>query len=85
MSICIHLGYIFKAADRKNIMEESKEPKYVSMRVPKAEYDKLRRVREELQQNPDYSWVGSLALGAFVGLVAGLAIRRLTESDDGSE
>ena len=59
-------------------MEESKEPKYVSMRVPKAEYDKLRRVREELQQNPDYSWVGSLALGAFVGLVAGLAIRRLT-------
>jgi len=55
-------------------MEESKEPKYVSMRVPKAEYDKLRRVREELQQNPDYSWVGSLALGAFVGLVAGLPI-----------
>jgi len=50
-------------------MEESEEPKYVSMRVPKTEYDKLRKAREELQQNPDYSWVGSLALGAFVGLI----------------
>ncbi len=57
------------------------DPKYVSMRVPKAEYDKLRKVREEMQRNPDYSWVSSLALGAFVGLVAGLAIKKLSESD----
>ncbi len=63
-------------------MKKSDEPKYVSMRVPKTEYDKLRNVREELQQNPDYSWVGSLALGAFVGLVAGLALKKLTESDE---
>ena len=63
-------------------MDEGKEPKYVSMRVPKTEYDKLRKAREELQHNPDYSWVGSLALGAFVGLVAGLAIKKLTESND---
>jgi len=63
-------------------MEESDKPKYVSMRVPKTEYDKLRNARKELQQNPDYSWVGSLALGAFVGLVAGLAIKKLTESDE---
>jgi len=45
-------------------------------------YDKLRKAREELQHNPNYSWVGSLALGAFVGLVAGLAIRELTRTDD---
>ena len=63
-------------------MEESDERKYVSMRVPKTEYDKLRNVREELQQHPDYSWVGSLALGAFVGLVAGLALKKRTESDE---
>ena len=63
-------------------MKDSEEPKYVSMRVPKTEYDKLRRAREELQQNPDYSWVGNLALGAFVGLIAGLAIRELTRTDD---
>ena len=63
-------------------MKEPDKPKYVSMRVPKASYDKLRKVREEMQQKPDYSWVGSLALGAFVGLVAGLAIKKLTESDD---
>ena len=63
-------------------MKEPEEPKYVSMRVPKSEYDKLRNARKELQLNPDYSWVGSLALGAFVGLVAGLAIKKLTESDD---
>ena len=29
-----------------------------------------------------YSWVGSLALGAFVGLAAGLALKRLAESGD---
>jgi len=63
-------------------MEESDKPKYVSMRVPKTEYDKLRKAREELQHNPNYSWVGSLALGAFVGLVAGLAIRELTRTDE---
>lgn len=63
-----------------NNMKET-DPKYVSMRVPKAEYDKLRKVREEMQHNPDYSWVSSLALGAFVGLVAGLAIKKLTDDD----
>lgn len=82
MLICIHLRYIFKTVDRKNIMGKSEEPKYVSMRVPKTEYDKLRKAREELQQNPDYSWVSSLALGAFVGLIAGLAIKELTKSDE---
>jgi len=60
---------------------EGNDPKYVSMRVPKTEYDKLRNARETLQKNPDYSWVGSLALGAFVGLVAGLAIKKIIDKD----
>ena len=63
-------------------MDESDRPKYVSMRIPKTEYDKLRNARAKLKQNPDYSWVGSLALGAFVGLIAGIAIKKLTETDD---
>jgi len=63
-------------------MDGVDEPKYVSMRIPKTEYDKLRNARAELKKNPEYSWVGSLALGAFVGLIAGLAIKKLTESND---
>ena len=35
-----------------------------------------------MEKKRDYSWVGSLALGAFVGLAAGLALERLTRSDD---
>ena len=61
-------------------MNES-ELKYVSMRIPKTEYDKLRKAREEMQHMSEYSWVGSLALGAFVGLIAGLAIKKLAESE----
>lgn len=61
--------------------EEDDEPKYVSLRVPKSEYDKLKDLRGRMEKKPDYSWVGSLALGAFVGLAAGLALERLTRSD----
>ncbi len=63
--------------------EEDGEPRYVSLRVPKSEYDKLKDLRGRMEKKPDYSWVGSLALGAFVGLAAGLALERLTRSDDG--
>ena len=62
---------------------EDDEPKYVSLRVPKSEYDKLKDLRESMGKKRDYSWVGSLALGAFVGLAAGLALERLTRSDVG--
>ena len=62
--------------------EEEDEPRYVSLRVPKSEYDKLKDLRGRMEKKPDYSWVGSLALGAFVGLAAGLALERLTRSDD---
>ena len=61
-------------------MERDKDSKYINMRVPKTEYEKLKKAREKLQHDPDYSWVGSLALGAFVGLVAGVAIKKIMES-----
>ena len=38
-----------------------------------------------MEKKPDYSWVGSLALGAFVGLAAGLALERLTRPDDDND
>ena len=65
--------------------EEDDEPKYVSLRVPKSEYDKLKDLRGRMEKKPDYSWVSSLALGAFVGLAVGLALERLTRSDDDRE
>lgn len=63
-------------------MPEDSDSKYISMRVPKAEYEKLKDAREQLKKNPDYSWVESLALGAFIGLLAGVALKKLSESDD---
>lgn len=60
-------------------MEEQSDSKYVSVRVPKVEYEKLKQVREQLKKDPDYSWVAGLALGAMVGLVAGLALKKLAE------
>ena len=65
--------------------DEKDDPKYVSLRVPKSEYDKLKRLRAKMEDKPDYSWVGSLALGAFVGLAAGLVLKRLSEPGDGDE
>lgn len=61
---------------------EGDDPKYVSLRIPKSEYDKLKSLRGEMESRPSYSWVGSLALGAFVGLAVGLALERLTKSDE---
>ena len=69
----------------KDESAEEDEPKYVSLRVPKSEYDKLKDLRGCMEKKRDYSWVGSLALGAFVGLAAGLALERLTRSDDGDD
>jgi len=63
-------------------METPTDPEYVSLRVPKVEYEKLKQVREQLKQNPDYSWVGGLALGAVVGLMAGLVLKKIIEDDD---
>lgn len=38
-----------------------------------------------MEKKPDCLGAGSLALGAFVGLAAGLALERLTRSDKGDE
>ena len=52
------------------------------MRIPKKEYESLKEARDSFKENPDYSWVESLALGAFIGLLAGYAVKKLTESDN---
>ncbi|MCY4490105.1 MAG: hypothetical protein OXC46_01415 [Thaumarchaeota archaeon] len=52
----------------------SSDPRYVNLRVPKAEYEKLKQVKDHLSSDPKYSWVESLALGALIGLVAGMVI-----------
>lgn len=49
------------------------------MRVPKTEYEKLKQVRQVLKQKPEYSWVESLALGALIGVVAGIVLKKLSE------
>lgn len=55
---------------------------YVNMRVPKTEYEKLKQARETLKLYPAYSWVENLALGAFIGLLAGLALKELSVPQD---
>jgi len=62
----------------------SRDSKYINMRIPRTEYEKLKQARESLKENPDYSWVESLALGAFIGLLAGYAVKKLSESDQGA-
>ena len=55
------------------------DSRYVNVRVPKTEYEKLKKVRSQLSSNPKYSWVESLALGALVGFVAGMVIEEITK------
>ena len=78
------MGRTTRGRRRRHDTDEGEdEPKYVSLRIPKSEYDKLKDLRGRMEKKPDYSWVGSLALGAFVGLAAGLALDQLTKSGDG--
>ena len=60
-------------------MANSLDTRYINLRVPKTEYEKLKEVREILKDDPKYSWAESLALGALVGLVACLVIDTLSE------
>jgi|CXWL01.1.fsa_nt_gi hypothetical protein len=62
-------------------MPDSEPDEYINMRVPRAEYEKLKQLREKMKKNPSYSWAGSLALGAFIGLVAGLVIDEYLNKD----
>lgn len=58
----------------------SSDSKYISLRMPKVEYDKIKQVRDQLKEDPKYSWVENLALGAFIGLMAGLVIEDILAS-----
>lgn len=62
------------------MVHASTDSKYISLRMPKAEYDKIKQVRDQLKEDPKYSWVESLALGAFIGLMAGLVIDEVLSS-----
>ena len=61
------------------VMTGFSNPRYINLRVPKTEYDKLKQVRDILKNDPKYSWAESLALGALIGFVAGMVIEKLTE------
>ena len=49
--------------DRKRVLrpaagdngDDKDDPKYVSLRVPKSEYDKLKKLRAKMENKPDYS------------------------------
>lgn len=58
-------------------MSERSDSRYINLRVPRTEYEKLKTVKDQLKNDPKYSWVGSLALGALIGLVAGMVIDEL--------
>ena len=62
------------------MVQTTSDSKYISLRMPKAEYEKIKQVRDQLKEDPKYSWVGSLALGAFIGLMAGLVIEDILAS-----
>lgn len=57
----------------------SANPRYINLRVPKAEYEKLKQVKEHLSSVPKYSWAESLALGAVIGLMAGMVLDELSK------
>ena len=55
------------------------EPEYVNLRVPKAEYEKLKNAKKIMSTTSDYSWAKSLALGSLIGLVVGIAIGTISK------
>ena len=55
---------------------------FINMRIPRTEYEKIKEVRDRLKKKSDYSWAGSLALGAFVGLMAGIVINEVLSDND---
>lgn len=57
----------------------STDPRYINLRVPRTEYNKLKEVKNQLALDPKYSWAESLALGAVIGLVAGMVLDQLTK------
>ena len=66
-----------KFCDRQYMSQT--DPRYINLRVPKTEYEKIKQVKEQLSSNPKYSWAESLALGAVIGLLAGMVIDELSK------
>jgi len=54
-------------------MPKEKDKDYTTVTLPRSEYEKLVKLRDELMKRPDYSWVGTIGLGAFIGFILGLA------------
>ena len=57
---------------KKQIAEKASQD-YTTITLPRKEYEKLTRFKEDLEHRPDYSWVVGLGLGAFIGFMTGLA------------
>jgi len=53
--------------------KDEKDKEYTTVTLPRSEYDKLVKLRDELKERPDYSWVGTIGLGAFIGFILGVA------------
>jgi hypothetical protein len=50
-----------------------KTGKNTTITLPRKEYDKLCKFKDELGKREEFSWVSALGVGAFVGFVVGLA------------
>ena len=59
------------------VNEEPSE--YINVRIPKKEYEKLKETKKMMSDTPDYSWVKNLALGALIGLVAGIVMKEISK------
>jgi len=57
---------------KKRIVKESGNGN-TTITLPRKEYEKLSKFKEDLERRPDYSWVAGLGLGAFIGFMTGLA------------
>lgn len=60
-------------------MVDEEPSEYINVRIPKKEYEKLKQTKKMMSEKPDYSWVKNLALGALVGLVAGIVMEKISE------
>jgi len=58
---------------KKQDVTEAPEKEYTTITLPRQEYERLSRFKEDLEHRPDYSWVAGLGLGAFIGFITGLA------------
>jgi hypothetical protein len=74
MMLCILL--MFMAYDAN-----SQDRDYTTVRVPRREYERIVEARERYRQTDNQSYIGQLALGAFLGFLAGVAISHLSNDE----